>query len=113
MQVNQVADPVVEIADIGLIGIFVNAVLAAIQLLRVIALPPLALAVVEREVAIVRHAGQRTGPVAQMGNLKPPPIARRVNGHAEAESLIARRRRPIADDVPARTDVLRVPSVMF
>ncbi len=111
--IQQVADAVIKVADVRLVGIFVDAVFAAIKFLRVVALPPLALTIVQRQVAVVRHAHQRTGFVAQMGHLKPPPVAGRVNGHTKAEAAVAGRRRPTADDVPVRADVLSVPSVIF
>ena len=48
-----------------------------------------------------------------MRGLEPPPIARLVNGHAEAQTLFTRRSGPIADDIAMGTDVDRVPWMML
>ena len=40
--------------------------------------------------AVVRNAGQGTGLVRAVRGLKPPPVARLMNGHAKAQTLLAR-----------------------
>ena len=101
------------VANVSFIGIFTNAMFTAIQLLWIIALPPLAHAVVKCETTVVRHAGQRAGAVAQVRDLKPPPIAGGVNGDAEAKFLFARGSGPFANNITARPDVLGIPRVVF
>ena len=111
--VDQVADPVVEILHVRRIRQVGNRVLAAIKNFRVEVLPPLALAVRGGEHAIVGDSGERALAVAKPRDLHPPPVSRRMDGDAEAHSPLAGRGRPAAEHVPLRSEVDRIPDMVF
>ena len=79
-------------------------VVLRVEVLRIEAVPPLALAVGLGELAVVRHAGERAGLVRALGDFIPRPRARGVDAHAEAQAVLARRLRPAADQILLRPD---------
>ena len=87
---------------------------AAVQVLRVEPLPPLALAVGLGEGGrVIGHSRQRSLPVVVIGGLEPVPCVRGVVGHAEAQAVGAGQLGPGADDVLLRADIDRVPRVIL
>src|SRR5581483_3606004 len=86
--------------------------LGAVELLRVVAVPPLPFAVDGREAAVVRNTCTRAGAVGTVRRLKPPPVARLMHCDAEPQAPPARRLCPRADHIAMRSDVARVPRVV-
>src|SRR5579859_2308697 len=84
-----------------------------VKLLRIVSLPPLALAVGKREASVVRNPGQGSGRVRPVARLEPPPVARLVHRHAETQTALPRFRRPCPDHVLVRTHIGRIPLMMF
>ncbi len=83
-----------------------------IEFLRIVAVPPKPLAVGFGELAIVRHAGQRTSFVRTLRHLIPGPGARAVNAHGEAQPEFARGPGPRAYEIALRPEVDGVPRLV-
>src|ERR1039458_2997096 len=112
MLVDQIARPVVEVLDEGDIGQCIIWVLDAVQEMRIESLPPFSFASCAG-FRVVGNARHRTGFVGTVAGLEPPPVAGFVQGDAEAPTLLARGRRPIADNIAMRSDSCRVPGLML
>ncbi len=88
----------------------------SVELPRVHALPPLALAIGFRQNAIVGHAFQRAGRVAAVPDrheLSPNPPRRAMIGDSELEPLRAGGLSPRAHDVLFRPDIHAVPGLVL
>ena len=130
--VDEIDRAIVELVAIGLVreagavvpvplakqGVRVGAAGAArvvlrVEVLRVEAVPPLALAVGLGELAVVGHAGERAGLVRALRRLVPRPGVRGVHADAEPQAVRARGLGPAADQVLLRADGDRVPRLVL
>ena len=86
---------------------------AGVELLRVVALPPLPCTVsFGQRVRVVAHVGHGSGGVVSVRSLEPVPGVRAVVADAEPHAVGARDTCPCADDVAHGTDARRVPPVI-
>ena len=74
-----------------------------VELLRIKAFPPFALAVFLGQHSVIRHALQRPGCVAAAAGLIPAPGVSRVNAHTERKVILAASLSPLAYDVAHRS----------
>jgi len=83
-----------------------------VEQLRIQAFPPFPLAVSQGEMAIVGHTRQRAAPVGTVRGLKPPPVARLVNGNSELQAAVARCFGPGSDHIAMRSNICCVPGMV-
>jgi len=75
-----------------------------VKILRVEAVPPFAFAICFGQFAIVRHSGQRAGPVGALRDFIPAPRVRGMQAHAEGQPLVVCGFRPAGYQIFLRPD---------
>ena len=97
----------------GCVGELAGRVVLGVEILRIEALPPFALAIGLRQFAVVRHAGERAARIGALRDFVPHPGVRGVNADAEPQPLGAGGAGPSADQILLGADPDGVPGLIL